>query len=287
MTGVPADLRAHLESGATSLSRCWRIVRRDGRVFAFTDHDLPISFGGATYGPSEALSARALEQTTGLSVDNSEAMGALSDAGLTENDIRAGRFDGAEVEIWLVNWSDPGQRMRLFRGEIGEIERAGGAFKAELRGLSERLNRPQGRLYQRQCRAVLGDRECGIDMSAPKMSRLVKVVAVSGTRVDLPELVNEEGWFANGRLVVLDGDATGDVRAIRSDQVAPGGRRVDLWESTGAVLKAGDRVRIEAGCDKSAATCRTKFANMVNFRGCPHLPDEDWLMSYPVSGDAE
>lgn len=284
MSVVPAALGAHLESGATSLCRCWRIVRRDGRAFAFTDHDLPIAFGGATYAPSEAMSARALEQTTGLSVDNSEAMGALSDAGLTEDDIRAGRFDGAEVEIWLVNWSDPGQRMRLFRGEIGEIERASGAFKAELRGLSERLNRPQGRLYQRQCRAVLGDGECKVDMTAPKMARLVRVVDVSGVKVDLPELVNEDGWFANGRLVVLDGDAAGEVRAIRSDRVAPGGRLVELWEATSGVLKAGDRVRIEAGCDKSAETCRAKFANMVNFRGCPHLPDEDWLMSYPVSG---
>ena len=46
----------------------------------------------------------------------------------------------------------------------------------------------------------------------------------------------------------------------------------------------GDRVRIEAGCDKAEDTCRLKFANMVNFRGFPDIPGEDWLMAFPKGG---
>jgi uncharacterized phage protein (TIGR02218 family) len=42
-------------------------------------------------------------------------------------------------------------------------------------------------------------------------------------------------------------------------------------------------IRLEAGCDKRAETCRLKFDNFLNFRGFPHIPGEDWLSSYPVS----
>ena len=105
------------------------------------------------------LTARVLAQSTGLSVDNTEALGALTSSAVTEADIEAGRFDGAEVLAWLVNWQDVSQRLILFRGSFGEIRRANGAFEAELRGLTEALNRPLGRIYQKGCTAVLGD-EC-------------------------------------------------------------------------------------------------------------------------------
>ena len=93
------------------------------------------------------MTARALQQTTGLSVDNSEALGALSDAAVEESDLIAGRFDGAEVCSWLLNWADPAQRIAQFRGNFGEVTRSAGAFKAELRGLTDRMNQPQGRVF--------------------------------------------------------------------------------------------------------------------------------------------
>jgi len=57
-----------------------------------------------------------------------------------------------------------------------------------------------------------------------------------------------------------------------------------LWDSIGPGLASGDSVRLEAGCDKRAETCRVKFNNLVNFQGFPHLPGEDWLMAYPRRG---
>ncbi|HEY6917055.1 MAG TPA: phage BR0599 family protein, partial [Allosphingosinicella sp.] len=43
----------------------------------------------------------------------------------------------------------------------------------------------------------------------------------------------------------------------------------------------GDLVEIAEGCDRSFATCRTRFGNAVNFRGEPHLPGMDLLTRYP------
>ena len=52
-----------------------------------------------------------------------------------------------------------------------------------------------------------------------------------------------------------------------------------MWTAPGVEPLAGGQVRMIAGCDKSPTMCRLKFANFLNFRGFPHLPEEDWLMA--------
>ena len=39
MRPVPEALRARLATGVTTLVHAWRIARRDGVTFGFTDHD--------------------------------------------------------------------------------------------------------------------------------------------------------------------------------------------------------------------------------------------------------
>ena len=234
------------------------------------------------------MTARAVEQTTGLAVDNSEAIGVLSDASIRDEDVRAGLFDGAWVRAWLVNWQDVAVRRLVFRGRLGEIERQGGRFRAELRGLSDLLNQPRGRIFQRPCSAILGDGACRFDTSLAGFSVEAAAISVSGgVELTLPGQSGlADGWFARGRLEVLDGAAAGTVATIKRDRDIAGQRIIELWEVLSAGFAPGDRVRIEAGCDKRATTCREKFSNFLNFRGFPDIPGEDWLVSYPVrSGD--
>ena len=283
--GYSDAMKAHLAGGATTLARCFAVTRKDGLVLGFTDHDRDLGFDGIVFRADSGLTAKAIQQATGLSVDNSEAFGALRSAAITEADILAGRYDGAEVRAWLVNWADPAVRVLQFRGTLGEIVRSGGAFTAELRGLSEALNQPVGLIYHARCSAVLGDGRCGFDLSQPGYAEERPVEVVEEGRVfrfaAMPGF--EDRWFEKGRLVVLNGVAKGLVGSIKNDRVGGAGREVELWQGLGAVPAQGDMVRIEAGCDRRAETCRLKFNNFLNFRGFPHIPGEDWVMSYPVS----
>ena len=233
------------------------------------------------------MTARALSQATGLAVDNTESYGALSSEAICEADILAGRFDGAEVRAWLVNWTDTGQRALIFRGHMGEISRGEGAFTAELRGLAETLSAERGRVCHPRCAAVLGDGQCRFDMNKPGYAAEVAVQTVEeGARFTFAGLAGFEArWFEKGRMSVLSGAAAGLTGLIKRDLDEGGGaRRVELWQRLGAAIAPGDRVRLEAGCDKRAETCRLKFDNFLNFRGFPHIPGDDWLVSYPVSG---
>lgn len=283
--GISTEFQAHLGSGITTVCRCWAVVRRDGVTYGFTDHDRLISFEGVDFKADSGLTAKALQQTSGLAVDNSEALGALSDSAITEDDIAAGRFDGAEVRAWLVNWADLSQRLLQFRGTIGELQRSGGAFQAELRGLTEALNQPQGRVYQKPCTSVLGDGKCRFAFDVPGyVTELAVEVVEDARRFRFDSLSGFDArWFEYGRFVVLSGKAAGLIGMVKNDRQLDNFREIELWESLRAEIATGDMVCIEAGCDKRVQTCRLKFNNFLNYRGFPDIPGEDWLMSYPTS----
>lgn len=274
----------HLEKGVTSVCRAWALSRQDGVVMGFTDHDCALSFDGITFRPDTGLSALAVSQSSGLSVDNTEALGALCDDAIAEEDLVAGRYDGAEVRAWLVNWQDPQQRRLQFRGSIGELRHGGGVFHAELRGLSEALNRPLGRIYQVPCAAVLGDRACGVDPAQPAFEREGVVLPCEG-RTHLRIAADpsyEPGWFEGGRLDVITGAARGLWGLVRRETVQGGEMEITLEQPLGVQVAAGERIRLRAGCDKRASTCRAKFDNLLNFQGFPDIPNQDWMMTHPT-----
>lgn len=288
MRDIPAELQASLDGGATRLCRCWRVRRRDGQTYGFTDHDRDLDIEGTLFKASSGMDASAVQTTTGLAVDNAQSFGALRDAGLTAEDIRAGRFDGAEVEHWLVDWERPALRVEMFRGTFGEIRRSDGAFEVELRGLAEGLNALVGRTLQRACDRRLGDSKCRFDLDTPGFSA---EAAVSGLLSDV-EIVSDDlgdfapGWFTHGAVEWLSGANRGERGSVKVDlSVPPSRRKLVLWQRAGSEIRIGDRFRIEAGCDKRSETCRKKFNNFLNFRGFPHIPGEDWVTAYPREGD--
>ncbi|MEL6467394.1 MAG: DUF2163 domain-containing protein [Pseudomonadota bacterium] len=288
MSGQSEAFLEHAATGVTTLCRAWAILRTDGTTFGFTDHDTPLSFEGLTFKADTGLSAAALAQSTGLSVDNTEALGALSDASVREDEIEAGRFDNAEVRAWLVNWTDPEVRWLQFRGTIGELRRSGGAFHAELRGLTEALNRPLGRIYQKPCTAVLGDGACRFDLDQPGYRYEGPADRIVDGRVFEWDNLNgfEPEWFVRGRLDVLSGAAAGLWGVVKRDVFDGGVRRIELWEPVRAPIQSGDDLRLTVGCDKRFDTCRLKFNNLLNFQGFPDLPSDDWMMAYPTSSGA-
>lgn len=282
---INPDLLAHLQTGATTTCQAWQVTRQDGKSYGFTDHDLDLEFDGTVFKANSGLTAGALQKLTGFAVDNTEVVGSLSDAAISETDLMAGRFDGAKVVTWLLNWKAVEQRTIRFRGTFGEIQVANGAFRVELRGLTDALNQSRGRVFHAGCAAVLGDKECRFDLSRPEFM-IETVVKTLGNRGEyfLPSHVEfPDRWFEWGRARIMSGRAEGLLAVVRTDQSSVDFRRIELMIDFELAPDIGDEIRLEAGCDKMAATCRTKFDNFLNFRGFPHIPSTDWMASYPVS----
>lgn len=280
MRAIESDLLAQLQSGATTLATCWRIARADGEIFRFTDHDRALIVAGETYAPDIGGEGSELQSSADLSPDNAEVAGLLSSERLTAAELDSGRFDGAEVEIWRVNWAAPTQRMLIKKGRIGEVRRDGARFTAEIRGASAALDAATGRVYQRLCDADVGDARCGVDLNLPAYRASGVVVAVADdARFTVSGLdAFAENWFALGRLDWTTG-ANARTRAHVKSQA---GGVLSVFAPAGLAVSRGDAFDIRAGCDKVFATCRAKFSNGVNFRGFHLMPGDDFAASYPL-----
>jgi uncharacterized phage protein (TIGR02218 family) len=286
MRTIPPALQTKLDSGVTTLCRCWLIARTDGVTQGFTDHDEDIGLGAVACRSGSGLTGSEVTQKLGLAVDSSELSGALAGDSLNEADLAAGRYDAATVEIWLVDWSEPALRVLLAKGTLGEVRREGEAFTAEMRGLSERLAQESGRLYTATCSADLGDGRCRIDLASPAFRGAGAVISLEATAAFIAGGLDgfEDGWFTAGKLTFTSGANSGLSVEVKSHRKAGAVRRV-LWQAMAEPIVAGDTFLITAGCDKRFDTCRARFNNALNFRGFPHIPGNDFVIAHPLPGE--
>lgn len=287
MRTLPSGLQAHLDAGATTLTWCWRVTRNDGVRFGFTDHDRDLAFDGTTFEAATGFTGTEIAGSLGLAVDNLDVHSVLRSDRLNETDLAAGLFDNAVVEIFRVNWQNTDQRVLMRTGNLGEVSRGQHSFTAEVRGLAHALQQPKGRLYQFGCDADLGDARCGVDLDDPAFKGSGTIASIASERVFTVSGLDgfDNDWFTRGLLTWTAGVNAGRAMEVKLHSKLAGVVTVELWQRMSEAVGAGDSFEVTAGCDKQFGTCRAKFDNGVNFRGFPHIPGNDFAVSYPNSDD--
>lgn len=286
MKTIPTALQAHLDSGATTMCYAWKVTRKDGTVQGFTDHDEDLSFDGVTFEAEAGFTASQMQSALGLSVDNLELVGGFNSAHIDETDLIAGEYDDADVVLYWVNWADTSQRIIAMAGNLGEVKQNGIEFTAELRSLTHRLNQKVGRKYQRTCDAVFCDSRCKLNPATYTFSGTVDTVS-SPSAFTVTGLAQDDDYFSRGLLTWTSGANAGakvDVRTHTNDGAAVG---IDLWTPQVADIAPGDTFDILAGCKQTADVCKTKFNNLDNFQGFPHMPGQDVVTKYAKQGDED
>jgi uncharacterized phage protein (TIGR02218 family) len=279
MKTITTAFRNHLAGEVTTLANCWRLVRRDGVQFHFTDHDQNLVVSGATYQSAIGYEQTAINADSTLKVDNLEVTGILDSDTLVADDLRSGLFDFAEVFLFAVNWADLSQGiMRLRRGTLGEISTTpAGTFQGELRGMAQRFAQKVGEVFTPECRADLGDPQCKVDL-AP-LTKVESVATLGDTAVF--GVTNAAGaaagWFALGALTWLTGANAG--RSMEVKEYSP--PTIRLYLPMPHPVAVGDQFRVYPGCDKRHDTCRDKFNNMINRRAEDFIPGFDSIVQTP------
>lgn len=284
MRQLTGDLQRHLEQGATRLAVCWRILRQDGVLILGTQHDqdLEIDAGqgspgnelAGTYLSQANITASAVRSTSDLSVDNLEVAGAVSEDSLTlvdvsAADLEAGLLDDADCTLFVCRWDIPNQGQVILRtGTLGNVRRTSdGAYTSELRGLTQKLAQSIVRTYGVTCDADLGDTRCGVSLGG--ITTTGTVTSVTSRRRFNASLaaVQAAGYFDGGLLTFTSGANSGYAKELRRDAAAGTVGQLELYEVMPAEVAVGDTFTLRPGCDKTRATCKAKFSNLVNFRG--------------------
>ncbi len=283
MKTLPSGLQDHLNSGTTTLCWCWKVTRADATVQGFTDHDEDVAFDGLTYEASSGFTASEVQSLLNLAIDNLTVVGALASATINEDDLAAGLYDNASIEIWRVNWATPAQRVLMRKGNLGEVQRGKTSFQAEVRGLAHILNQPVGRAYGYSCDADLGDARCTVALSDPAFNGTGAITAIMDQRRFTVSGLGAfaDGWFAGGKLIWTSGANNGRAMEIKRHGVSATIVSIELWQAMSDAVNVGDAFALTAGCDKQFSTCKSKFANAANFRGFPYMPGNDAVVALP------
>lgn len=165
MRDLSINQRQKFLKNSTTLCWAWRLTRKDGQRLGFTDHDVDIQFGGLTYEAKSGFDAGALEQDIGFSVNSARADGLFSSEAIRAEDLRQGLYDGADVDLYRVDWQDTSETLHMAHWMLGDVTLGEAGFEAELVGRTAKLDRSTGRVFSRHCDAELGDRRCGLNLA--------------------------------------------------------------------------------------------------------------------------
>lgn len=279
-TGAAA-INAHIQLTTTSLADCVRIDRKDGTQLGFTSHDVDITYDGLTYKAETAITRTNFEAKDNLSVANLDIQGLIDASDITESDIRAGRYDNAEVYFFTINWANivTDEIIKLDRGFIGDIKLRDGIYVAELRDLTQRLNKNLLRLFTPECQADFGAASTGCQFDLDT----VKETGTVGTVTDNREFTltglttSTEDYFNGGKVKFTSGANNGLYGEIK-DFDAP--NAVTLFLKMPFTVAVTDTVEIWPGCNKSRTACKA-YGQIENMQGYPDLPGQDALYDYP------
>lgn len=274
MKTLSTPLATHLTGEVTTLATCWKLTRTDTTIMGFTDHDRDLVVSGVTYKADTGFTPTAVAGSATLAVDNLDIEGMLSSGAITEADVMAGKYDFAEVEVFQVNYADLLQGViKLRLGWLGEVTVKNHQFIAEVRGLSQRLAHTLGEFYSPSCRAQLGDSRCKVSMGPRTFTGTITTATSRQEFLDTAR-TQVAGTFTFGKITFTSGANSGLSMEVKEYTVG----HFILALPMPYTLVVGDGYSVREGCDKTFATCISRFSNAVNFRGEPHVPGIDRML---------
>ncbi|MGL9717157.1 MAG: DUF2163 domain-containing protein [Wolbachia sp.] len=273
---MQTTLKNHLAGELLTIATCWKLTLIDGKVMGFTDYDEDLSIGNILYKSSSGFTTSSIILNSNLKTDNLEIEGILNSDGIKEEDVLSGKYDFANIEIFLVNYKDLSQgTMSLHFGTFGKVTLNSGRFIVEIRGLSAKLEKSVAELYSPACRAQFCDDRCKAD--AKRFSRISTVTKViDERRFEDTNLTESDGYYKHGVVKFFDSTTHAAFEGIVKEHK---NKVITLFTSSPYQIFAGDKYSILAGCDKTFSMCKNKFNNIVNFRGEPYIPELNLLSS--------
>lgn len=256
-----------------------KIVTKDATTYGYTDYDQPLVISGVTYKPAPGMTRPTMTATADGQVSNQEFTSAWIDA--PESDLLKGKFDNAAITIAFCDPTTVASGLYIFdKGVLGAVQWTADGFRADMQSHMRELNRNINFIYTSGCRHKLFSQfdathigACTLNQASYTFTGTVATIVtaklkftISGTASGQPA-----GYFTNGILTWTSGVNNGLSTEVKSHT---SGSTITLFLPSFATISVGETFNITAGCDKLLATCLSKFNNVPNFGGFPHIQAE-------------
>ena len=252
----------------------YTITLSNGTVLRYTSFDATLTDGVNTWVAGGPVITRGQTRSViGLEVDTLDLTVSPKDTDLIGSltwyqAAQSGVLDSAQVKLeraFLNGLSIIG-KVIMFVGSVAPITIS---FPLEItvNSLVECLAIQMPRnLYQAACQHSLFDSGCALARAS---------WATTGSVSGSPSLTSfmsvlapPAGYFDVGSLIFTSGPNAGIRRTVKSWD----GVTLRLLNPLPALPVVGNNFTIYPGCNKTQATCASKFNNVVNFKGMPYVP---------------
>jgi uncharacterized phage protein (TIGR02218 family) len=247
----------------------------------YTDADQDLVYAGNTYLCMHPAVARTgIKCSLDLSVDTVEVsiFGSATDLVLgvpfPQFAVNGG-FDGATVSIdrcFMTSYGDTSAGIvNLFFGNVSEVKPSRSAVVLTVSSQLELLNLDMPRnLLSPGCIHSLFDTGC--TLTEAYYAEYDWVTSASAITVNCASLNLPSGYFTQGTMIFNSGVNTGAAATVKQHTLANGVNTFTLMAPLNSVPAVGDNFTVFPGCDKTMATCQSRFNNLNNFRGWPFVP---------------
>lgn len=275
MRTVPAGHQAHLDTGALSDKHLVTVTRHDGVVKRLTDLDDDIPVGGNTFtGGFVTVGAMAWELGNApFTIDIDFVISEASP--LNEVEVIAGYYQGATVEIALVNFDDPSQSTPLATGFIGDVAYDdAGNFTFDVVGLWTVATLLRMRTITTDCQTWLGHPVwCKVNVAGEFTHTVTVDSVVDNWTIRISggfdaRAAADNTWYTHGGGKWITGANTGWSFAIRKWTASSA--TIEFWGPMRGAVQVGDTLDVHVGCDGTYTMNHERFDNMKHFQGFPH-----------------
>jgi uncharacterized phage protein (TIGR02218 family) len=252
--------------------------------------------GEKTFLPFQAPAASAITNDVSLAVSNTKYNSFFNIDGVKTSDIKAGRFENAEVYFYICNPSDATTVWFVQSGYIGGFaEQGGDTFSMDFRSIAQLLQQNVGKTVTENCPYKLGDLRCTV--TPLTATAIIQEVDFTGLRRFFR--IAQDNYVAltfgfsdiwrNGLVEVTNTDSPNynvQIEVVRSDYLGAGvgagnNFQITCLRSFPFDLQEGDTVRLLEGCGNTVTACQAR-GNILNFGGFPFLPGNDTLMASSI-----
>jgi uncharacterized phage protein (TIGR02218 family) len=264
-----------------NLTRLVKIARRDGVVLTFTSLDKDLWMDGRLYLSREAIAPTNIESKLDISVNNSEISSLLDSDLISDGDIIAGKYQDAEVTIYLVDFTNipvsENIAYILQRGLVGEISVTDFGYTFEVLSLaSGLLNRKASKQVSPTCLYNFGDSNCKFDLD-PVTFTVGLSGAINNSTLEINVPV-PDGSFNYGIITFNTGANEGLSFYILNHESG----LIKLFSGCPYPVTGGENVTLVQGCAKTPNACKG-YNNFINFGGFPtegnFMPGNDFLLN--------
>lgn len=283
------NIKEEIEGVKTGYCQAWIIIRKDNEQLGFTNHDYSFSLNTVECSPNLGFSGTPSESTAELSTNSTELTSVFAE--INEVDLLVGKYDNAEVQIYLYDWMSNQIISRQFNGSIGEysvgfLPNKAKQYNLQVESLLEKLDVSVTAETSSECRHLFlsqGYGRCNltptpnntVDANAPQiLAEVSGVDNLSYIRLLSVATNNWEG-FKFGIVEFVDGILQG-TKVYIIDTFSPSG--IALLYNLPVAPNLGDIVRLTRPCNKTVEACNN-YGNIANYGGYPRLPGIDNLVS--------